>query len=92
MKSEIKEEFSRIIHTDRSSEYSFSFIDLNVEKEVSFSIIQGIAGTFLEIRNVIPSEEVKDDYVYIPFHRIRKIKHKGNIIFEYIKGKGITRN
>jgi hypothetical protein len=91
MKSEIKEEFCRIMYSTDKTWYSFTFIDLGEEKEVAFNVIQKIDGTFLEIRNVFPTEDMKDETVYIPFHRIRKIKYMGNIIFEYIKNKGITR-
>ena len=60
---------------ENPKDYSLIYLDLGKLKEMPYTNIKRIEGTFMVI-------EKNNEETFIPMHRIRKVKRKGKIIWE----------
>jgi len=74
----IREFLNKIKWDNRENpeDYSIVFIDLGKEKEILYKDIQKIEGNWMTLFND------KGEEVEVPLHRVRKVKKKGNIVWE----------
>jgi uncharacterized protein (UPF0248 family) len=60
---------------ENPEDYTLTFIDFRKEKEISYAQIKRLEGNFMVL-------DSNGKEVEVPLHRVRKVKKKGNIIWQ----------